>query len=227
MRSEGLNPKGHRLDGGATRTILLDDYAKQAPADGQIAVWSETRHLWVPRALANADLAAVSIDALSDVVVTTPVVRDLLVWSGSAWINGTVVWQAFTPTVLFGATGATLANVDCRYTRIGYWTRAEYRFRINSAPAAGTMFLSFPIPPRDAAAGFSANNNIRIGDAGVLDVSGPFASYGFARWNDTTTWRVTDTAGANFWTNTFPYTLVGGGAGVGDEFYASIQFEAA
>ena len=90
----GLYPRGIADRDRRRMTMDLDDFAKQQPADGQVARWDAARHLWVPVALA---------DAIADVVPPPQFLRDAI-------SNGT----ATTPTAYGTHNAIAVAAVPLR-----------------------------------------------------------------------------------------------------------------
>lgn len=145
-------------------------------------------------------------------------------------------WTAFTPTVQFGGTTATLSVNDSRYTETDKRVRAEYRFRCSNLNAgAGNLTISTPTTMRlaDGAKFTTDNSMFPLGMMGLRDMTGG-AYFGICRVSTTTAFAVCDNGGAvgagdggatYYWSNTAPITIAVGGAGTGDEFWGWIDYE--
>lgn len=68
----------------------LYNVAKTPPADDDLLVYDEATGLWTARSLVLADLPAIGLDDLSDVVITTPATNAVLQYDGANWIDATV-----------------------------------------------------------------------------------------------------------------------------------------
>lgn len=136
-------------------------------------------------------------------------------------------WTAFTPSVLFGATAASISSNESRWMRIGRLIIAEYAFRLSSLNAGtGTMLVSRPVAGRS----FTLVNSYTacLGIGGLIDVSSGALYSAFVHANVATdiVFRTSASPSVGF-TNSAPITIAVGGSGTGDEFYAKIMYEAA
>lgn len=136
-------------------------------------------------------------------------------------------WTAFTPTIKFGATAATIVN-DSRYTRVGRLIVANYAFRFtNLNGGTGVMSGTFPVTPRAVSAGSFTYIN-PYGPGAAIDGSAGGIYHHFVTQNAATDWVMRSPASPQVtMTNTVPFAVAVGAAGTGDEVYATITYESA
>lgn len=136
-------------------------------------------------------------------------------------------WTAYTPTVKFGGTTATLSNNDSRYTKHGRLVIGAATFRVsNLNSGSGSLTVTFPVTARTRS-GLSGQYGA-IGAAQWVDVSAGAFYSGFTRVNSTTDmWVGTVASPGTAWSNTSPVTIAVGGSGTGDEFDLQFMYESA
>lgn len=149
--------------------------------------------------------------------------------TSDAWQTAVMLgaWTAFTPTVKFGATTASIQN-DSRYVRVGRLVVANLAFRLtNLNGGTGTLTATVPVPQR--AITNPANSYMNpFGPGGLIDVS-TGNTYTFQATTNTTADIVlrSNASPTVVLTHAAPITLAAGGSGTGDEIYATISYEAA
>lgn len=140
---------------------------------------------------------------------------------------GADAWTAFTPTVKFGATAATIAS-ESRYMRVGRLITANYAFRCtNLNGGTGFFSVSQPVLPKLPAVGSAVYVN-PYGVAGLIDISTGNIYHFFVTQNSGTdlTFRSPAFPQATL-THAVPFAIAVGASGTGDEFYATVTYEAA
>lgn len=152
-----------------------------------------------------------------------------LIYDGSAWVEmGTAgAWTAFTPTVKFGATTATVAS-DSRYVRSGRLIVVNYAFRFtNLNGGTGVISMTQPVAPK-APTGFNATYFNTYGGAAAVDISSGNVYHHFLTQNAPTDLTMRSPASpAVTMTQATPFAVAVGAAGTGDEVYATAIYEAA
>lgn len=135
-------------------------------------------------------------------------------------------WTAFTPTVKFGGTTATLSNNDSRYTKHGRLVIGLASFRVSSLNAgSGSLTVTFPVTARTPSG--LLGTYMAIGTSQWVDVSAGAFYSGFTRMNSTTDmWVGTVASPGTAWSNTSPVTIATGGSGTGDEIQLQFAYEA-
>ena len=101
-------------------------------------------------------------------------------YNGSAWetIQQLGAWTAFTPTVKFGATTASIQN-DSRWIRSGRMITVSYAFRItNLNGGTGTLTITRPVVGRMSTDPVNSYTQT-YGTSGVIDVSAGNLYHGF------------------------------------------------
>jgi hypothetical protein len=137
-------------------------------------------------------------------------------------------WTDFTPTAKFGATTASITN-GSRYMRIGRLIIVKYAIRFtNLNSGTGTFTISLPVTAKTVTS--PASNYVEpIGTATLFDINTGSNVYPhFCTINATTDMVMRSMAAPGVvMTNTAPVTIAVGGSGTGDEFWATIEYEAA
>jgi hypothetical protein len=137
-------------------------------------------------------------------------------------------WEDFTPTAKFGATTASITN-GSRYMRIGRLIIAKYAIRFtNLNSGTGTFTISLPVTAKTVSS--PASNYVEpIGTATLFDINTGSNVYPhFCTINATTDMVMRSMAAPGVvMTNTAPVTIAVGGSGTGDEFWATVEYEAA
>ena len=150
-----------------------------------------------------------------------------LSYSGSAWMLIWGPWTAFTPTVAFGATAWTLSANDSRYQRVGKTVHVTYAFRASSFNGgSGTLTATLPVTVRTTS--LAANSLPPLGTGAAYDVSAGniYGCLVMPNSSTATIWRTTSNP-LGLFTHASPFAIDPGGAGVGDEFHATITCEVA
>lgn len=102
----------------------LFNAAKNPPADGDVWAFDAATKLWAPTSM--------TIDVLSDVVVTSPAANEVLRFDGADWVNYGTTFGTWSPSIVQGVTVLTIIR-DARYFRLGRWYVCFYDLEISSA----------------------------------------------------------------------------------------------
>jgi hypothetical protein len=140
---------------------------------------------------------------------------------------GVDAWTAFTPTVKFGATTATVAN-DSRYMRVGRLVTVNYAFRLtNLNGGTGVISITQPVTPK-VLTNVQATYFNTYGGGVVVDMSTGNAYHHFVTQNASADLTLRSPAFPLVtMTHAVPVALAVGGLGVGDEVYATVTYESA
>ena len=77
------------IDGRIENIGDLIDVADTAPSTGNLLIWDGTNGLWTPGDLSLAGVD-ILLENLANVTVTSPTIRQALVYDGSIWVNKTI-----------------------------------------------------------------------------------------------------------------------------------------
>jgi len=158
--------------------------------------------------------------------------------TGSLWPAGQSIgagtiaseaWTAFVPTVRFNGPGGTVASIvsDCYYQRVGRKITAHYMVRFtNLNGGSGYMDVTLPVTMKTMGPG--AQYFMPIGTGSLVDLSSGNAYFHFASVNLTSSMVLRSAASPQVTAGSAtPFPIAVGGSGVGDEFWATITYEAA
>lgn len=152
-------------------------------------------------------------------------------YTGSAWIEvgDDGAWDAFTPTIKFGATTATISANSSVYKRTGRKIDVRCSFRLSNLNG-GTTSLTITRPVVGAMSSLTNNYTETMGVGGLIDVSsgGLYSLFVNANLSDGSDVHVRTSASPSVGvTHAAPVPIAVGGATVGDEFYLNYSYEAA
>lgn len=151
----GLYPRGVPDRDRRRMTIDLDDFAKQQPADGQVARWDAARHLWVPVNIGS--LVKLGSAYLTDHDTVTASVAE--VWGAGAVITNpghpisvVATLSGFVRNFTTADVGRLLAGISVdggsSYAAVSgtqFWAITGGGSTVNRAPLCVTVGYSGPV----------------------------------------------------------------------------------
>jgi hypothetical protein len=144
---------------------------------------------------------------------------------GSNWVETLRLgaWEAWTPTIKWGATTHTPGAVEARFCRLaGRTIVGRIHFKVGTVSGTGSITFTPPVTPAPIAnAGIVQDYMTHVGFGAAITVPGGAPSSFFANFDGTQCYMRT-TAGNAAITHNSPSTWASG-----DEFHAQLLFEAA
>lgn len=149
--------------------------------------------------------------------------QDVVDNQNAAFPLGVGEWTAYTPTVKFGATTATLSANNSRYIKVGRWLVLQILVKVSNLNG-GTGNLTVTIPVAVAARAGTFHYGTPIGSGGIVNGGTGVIYPGFVTPNNTTdvVFRTTSAQPSAVFTHAAPTAVA-----ATDEIHATVTYEAA